>query len=198
MHARTLPYRFILTALTVIAALLLTACGDTTATDAPDDIDLNDADVTFLEGMVPHHSQAVEMARIVPDRTDRPELNALAEQITTSQNEEIDTMRQLLTDAGERPAPTGMDGMDGMDQGGGGMAGMMDDSEMQSLMTAEGEEFDLMFIDMMIRHHEGAIESSQDVLADGQSPQVADLAEGIVAEQESEIEQMREWESQWS
>lgn len=198
MHARTLPYRFILTALTVIAALLLTACGDTTATDAPDDIDLNDADVTFLEGMVPHHSQAVEMARIVPDRTDRPELNALAEQITTSQNEEIDTMRQLLTDAGERPAPTGMDGMDGMDQGGGGMAGMMDDSEMQSLMTAEGEEFDLMFIDMMIRHHEGAIESSQDVLADGQSPQVADLAEDIVAEQESEIEQMREWESQWS
>jgi uncharacterized protein (DUF305 family) len=198
MHARTFPYRSVLCAITVITALLLAACGETTATDAPDDADLNDADVAFLEGMVGHHSQAVEMAGMVADRTDRPELNDLAEQIITSQNEEIDTMQQLLTDAGEQPAPTGMDGMDGMDHGGGGMAGMMDDSEMQSLMASEGDEFELMFIDMMVRHHEGAIESSQAVLTDGQSPQVADLADSIIAEQESEIEQMREWESQWS
>lgn len=177
-----------------VVALLLTACGSDGSSAGGDAF--NDADVEFLQGMVPHHSQAVEMAEMVAERSDRPELNQLADNIISSQNEEIDQMNTLLSDAGAEPAESG--GMGGMDHDGTSMSGVMSDEDMQELEGAEGEAFDLMFLDSMTAHHEGAIEAAEKVLDEGENPAVADLANQIIAAQRTEIEQMDGWKDQWS
>lgn len=149
---------------------------------------MNDADVTFLQGMVPHHSQATEMAEMVPDRTDDPEVNSLADEIVAAQTEEIETMNGLLEQAGEDP----VEPMGGMDTSGMDMSGMMSDEQMGELERLEGEPFVQLWTQMMTEHHQGAIESAQTVLADGENPEVASLAEEIIRAQEAEIEEMAE------
>jgi uncharacterized protein (DUF305 family) len=201
MHLRTRTY---LTVLLSALALLAAACAGTeteTATPAataPADTDAsyNDADITFLQGMVPHHQQAVEMSQLVPDRTDRTELQDLADEIIAAQEAEIAQMEQFLADAGEEPDADHMGGDMGGDMG--GMSGMMTDEEMSRLADLEGTEFDLMFIDMMTEHHEGAIESAREVIADGENPEVRQLAEQIIDEQEREIAQMATWREEWA
>jgi uncharacterized protein (DUF305 family) len=196
--------RITLTALLAALALLAAACNgaadapetdadEPPATDATGEEAYHDADLEFLRGMVPHHEEAVEMARLVPDRTDRPELNELAEDIIAAQEAEIAQMEQLLADAGADRDGAGHD-MDGMN----GMEGMMGEEEMERLAGLEGVEFDLAFVDMMIAHHEGAITASERVIAEGQNPQVRQLAEEIIAEQRAEIDQMTTWREQWA
>jgi uncharacterized protein (DUF305 family) len=75
--------------------------------------------------------------------------------------------------------------------------GMMTDDEMAELEAAEGDEFDRLFLEHMIEHHEGAIVMSQQVLEDGEDPEVAGLAQAVIAAQEAEIEQMRDWQQEW-
>lgn len=192
-----LPIRATLTVILTGLAVLAAACngdatGDTPSGEATGETGYNDADITFLQGMIPHHEQAVEMALLVPDRTDREELGRLATGIIASQEAEISQMDQMLADAGAS--------RDGDHAGhGAGMAdGMMTEEQMDELADLDGTEFDLEFIDMMIEHHEGAVTSAEQVIDEGQSPQVRELAEGIIAEQEAEIEQMTTWREQWS
>jgi uncharacterized protein (DUF305 family) len=187
-----------LTALLSALTLLAGACNgaadapdtdEPPATDATDAAAYNDADLEFIRGMIPHHEEAVEMARLVPERTDRPELNELAEDIIASQEAEIVQMEQMLADAGaERDDAAGH----------GDMPGMMGEEEMERLAGLEGIEFDLAFIDMMVAHHEGAITSAEQVIDDGENPQVRQLAEDVIAEQEAEIAQMSSWREQWT
>lgn len=206
MH-RTMPSPR-LTAATILTALALAACGgDSASTQPPGDASsapttdpteasgsetaFNDADVTFLQGMVPHHAQATDMSEMVPERTDDPEVNDLAERIISAQTEEIETMNGLLEQAGEEPVdPAG--GMGGMDMGSMEMSGMMTDEQMTELEGLEGEPFVQQWTQMMTEHHRGAIESAQTVLADGENPEVGALAEEIIAAQEAEIEEMEQ------
>jgi uncharacterized protein (DUF305 family) len=194
--------RIALTALLSALALLAVACNgaadapstdETPATDATEEAAYNEADIEFLQGMIPHHEEAVEMARPVPDRTDRPELNQLAGDIIALQEAEIAQMEQMLADAdadaGAEEAGHG---------GHGDMPGMMGEEEMERLAVLEGVEFDLAFIDMMIAHHEGAITSAEQVIQGGQNPQARQLAEAIIAEQRAEIDQMTTWREQWA
>jgi uncharacterized protein (DUF305 family) len=161
---------------------------------AAGDAALNEADVTFLQNMIPHHEQANEMADLVAGRTQRPELEELAEGILAAQGEEIEEMRGLLEAAGEDAG-----GMEGMEHGmEGSMPGMMDEAMMTELQELQGPEFDQRFVEMMIEHHEGAIQMAQDVLAEGQSPDVADLANRIIKAQEAEVEMMRGWQEEWA
>jgi uncharacterized protein (DUF305 family) len=182
--------------------LILAACGqgDDPTMDAPqggsttepqggsatEETAANQVDVMFLQGMIPHHEGATEMAALVPDRTDRPELIELSETIISSQEAEIEQMREMLDrlDA-EEMSMDEMDEMDGMDA-----MGMMSSTDMSELESADGEEFERLFIDGMIGHHQGAIEMSDMVLAEGSDDEVAALAESIIAAQEAEIEQM--------
>ena len=205
-----------------LISLLLTACAsddptvaeptDATAEGAASDeaadganAAFTDTDVAFLQGMVPHHAQAVEMAALVADRTAHPdELGPLAEEITATQQEEIDTMNGLLEQAGEDPVDASMGDMDmgdhsDMDMGGMQMSGMMSAEDLTALADADGDTFDGLFLEMMIAHHEGAIEAAQQVLdqEDGNS-EVAALAEAIIAAQEAEIEQMTAWQEEWA
>lgn len=156
--------------------------------------DLNHADVHFLQMMIPHHEQAIEMSELVPFRTGRQELLDIAEEIIQAQEAEILTMSEWLVKAGENPyAHIEMDHEEMMDE----MEGMHSPEEMEHLRSLEGEVFEREFISLMIDHHGGAIQMSEEVLENGEDPEVARLAEEIIAEQEAEIEQMREWCRDW-
>lgn len=189
------PRPFRLVAAAFAAVLALAACADDT--DNADQAASNDADIAFMQGMIPHHEQAIEMAELIDDRTDRTELTDLGDAITASQEAEITEMRDRLAEAGEDPDDAmSMGDMDheDMDMD---MEGMMSAEQMDDLRAASDEEFDRLFIEMMVGHHEGAISSAEDVREQGANPEVAELAEDIIAEQEAEIGQMREWQQEW-
>lgn len=144
--------------------------------------------------MIPHHEQANEMSELVPFRTDRRELLDIAEEIIASQEGEIITMSEWLVEAGENPyAHIEMDHEEMMET----MEGMHSPEEMERLRSLEGEAFEREFINLMIDHHQGAIDMSQEVLQNGEDSAVAQLAEDIIAEQEAEIAQMQEWCREW-
>ena len=195
-RATTWRARLLPAAALLAAAVLLGACGnDEPALDGSgggeSGASFNEADVTFLQDMVAHHEQAIEMAEMVEGRTDRPELNELAGNVIESQTAEIDEIGALLEDAGEEmPADHG-----GMDMGGSDMG--MSQEEMDALMETEGEEFDKMFSEMMIRHHQAAIAMSNDVLENGENADVATMAQGIIDEQQKEVDDLKSWLKEW-
>lgn len=168
----------ILATLLATPALLLSACtGDDNVTSA----ELNDADVTFAQDMIPHHRQATEMSSLVAGRTENEDILTLADDIAAAQDPEIETMSRWLESWGEEVPEAGMSGMD-MD-----MPGMMSDSEIQSLESASGEEFDRLFLTMMIEHHEGAIAQAATEEVEGMFAPAVELAEKIRADQTEEI-----------
>jgi uncharacterized protein (DUF305 family) len=193
-----------LAAPTIVLALTATlaACGSddsssadttaTTATEAPTaagaSVTLNDADVEFAQGMIAHHEQAVEMAEIALDPTvgAGTEVTDLATRIQAAQEPEIEQMTAWLTAAGES---TTMDLSEGHDMS--EMEGMMSAEQMDALTIATGTEFDQMWLEMMIAHHEGAISQSETVKADGSNPDVLLLADQIIIAQQGEIAEMQ-------
>ncbi|MDG9690973.1 DUF305 domain-containing protein [Streptomyces sp. Alain-F2R5] len=155
----------------------------------------NAADVAFAKGMIPHHRQAVEMADLAPERAGSPEVEKLAAEIKKAQDPEIRTLSGWLTSWGEEvPADDaamdhsthGMEGMDGMD----GMDGMMTDQEMRGLEDASGEAFDTAFLELMIKHHEGAVAMARTEQADGAHAPAKKMAGEIITSQSAEIERM--------
>lgn len=187
----------------VLAALLLGACGSDSSgseSSASDTVasqstgDLNDAEVLFAQGMIPHHRQAVEMADLAldPEAGASPEIVALATEIQGAQDPEIVLMTSWLEAAGQPIDMPGMEGMEGMgSEDMEGMEGMMSAEDMANLSTLTGAEFDRAWAEMMIAHHEGAIVMAQTVKASGSSPDVLALADQIIAAQQAEIDQMK-------
>lgn len=179
----------------ITAALGLAACGggEDPAVTAPDGSEdtagLADAEVTFLQSMIPHHEQATEMAEMALERAERQELRTFADKIIADQSAEIDQMNSLLEDAGE-------DVSGGHAMGGDSEA--MSDADMAELEGASGNAFDLMFLEMMTRHHEAAVEMAEKVLEEEPSPSVTTLASTIIEAQNAEIEQMETWREEWA
>ncbi|WP_394326769.1 DUF305 domain-containing protein [Thermobifida halotolerans] len=178
----------------VAAALLLSACTTGQETDAAavpqtseqaTEAEFNSADVMFAQMMIPHHRQAVEMARLAEDRAGA-DVKELAARIEAAQDPEIEQMNALLESWGQQSV-NGMDDMPHMDHG---MPGMMTDEQMAELENLEGDAFDTMFLEMMVAHHEGAVEMAEQELADGVNPEARQLAQAITDAQEAEIEQM--------
>lgn len=158
--------------------------------------EFNDADVTFVEGMYPHHAQAVEMASLVDGRTQNAQVIELAQAIEAAQAPEMEQMNALLAAWGKPAASADMGEMDmgEMDMGDGGMTGMtgmMSKEDMDMLAAANGAEFDSMWLTMMIEHHTGAIEMAQTELTEGSNPDAKELASTIVAAQQTEIDTMK-------
>lgn len=144
-------------------------------------------DLAFVQEMLPHHESAVDMARIAKERSDRPEIERLADAIITTQRAEISQLRSIATrlqaggvQAGSLGVPHHMMGMDG---------------DVAALETAD--PFDRAFLDDMVPHHQGAIEMSRVVLDRGSDPEVRALATAISAAQAKEIEQMQGWRTDW-
>jgi uncharacterized protein (DUF305 family) len=160
----------------------------------------NQADITFLQGMIPHHIQAVEMSKLAAQRASSPQVKDLAARIEAAQQPEIDQMNAMLQawnasmSATNGPSMSGMNhgdmgGMGQMDHG--SMPGMMSDQQMQQLNTVSGPAFDRMFLQMMIQHHQGAITMAKTELAEGQNPDAKALAQRIIDAQQREITEMQ-------
>lgn len=179
-----------LSLIAVVGTLALGACGndDTASNDGPtDQTGFNDADVAFAQGMIPHHEQAIEMADIALDPTvgTGEQVRDLATRIKGAQDPEIVMMTGWLTGWAME-----LDMGDGHDMS--SMEGMMSVAEMDELAALTGAEFDAKWLNMMIRHHEGAISMAELVRAEGSNAEVRTLADQIVAAQESEIAEMQE------
>jgi uncharacterized protein (DUF305 family) len=154
----------------------------------------NEADVEFAQMMIPHHRQAIEMAELAPDRAEDPRILDLAERVQAAQDPEIERMTQWLESWDEEVPAEDSEDHD-MDMGSETtMAGdEMSAEDMAALEAASGPEFDRMFAQMMIEHHQGAIAMANDEINDGQFPDATALAEDIVAAQEAEISELQDF-----
>ncbi|HEX6969837.1 MAG TPA: DUF305 domain-containing protein [Micromonosporaceae bacterium] len=179
---------------TVAALTLVAGCGGTDGssgehgtrtTAGPSSADHNQADITFAQKMIVHHRQALEMAAMAESRAADSKVRSVAAGIERAQDPEIDQMTAWLREW-EAPVPS-VGGHDGHAD----MPGMMSNHDMAALAGASGADFDRMFLDMMIRHHEGAIEMARIQQQEGRNPAAKALAERIAADQAAEIEQLR-------
>ncbi|MEU6014845.1 DUF305 domain-containing protein [Streptomyces sp. NPDC047515] len=154
----------------------------------------NAADVEFAQQMIPHHQQAIEMAKLADGRAADPEIKVLAAAIEKAQDPEISTMKGWLKSWGE-PLPaasSSMGDMPGMDHGsnGSGMPGMMSDKDMSGLEAAKGKDFDKKFAQLMIGHHKGAVTMAETERKNGGNADAKKLADAVITAQTAEIEKM--------
>lgn len=149
----------------------------------------NADDVTFAQGMVPHHQQAIDMAKLVSSRSQNPKVLDLAKKVEAAQDPEITKMNEWLKAWGA-PAATSMPGMD-HGSGHGSMQGMMSAEDMKMLEQAKGAAFDKMWLEMMIKHHEGAVAMAKTELEKGSSSDAKKLAQVIIDAQQKEIAEMQ-------
>jgi uncharacterized protein (DUF305 family) len=193
-------------ALVVVLAVTLTACGDDGGSDTPSTTtevsatEHNDADVAFATDMIQHHAQALSMVDMTMSRDLDPETQALADDIRAAQAPEIESMADWLQEWGEDIPETvrdhanaGHDGehMDGGEMSDSEMPGMMSAEDMKALGDAADAEFQDMWLEMMIEHHEGAVQMAETEIADGRFRPAVELAADIVESQTAEIEKMQ-------
>ncbi|MCQ0025427.1 DUF305 domain-containing protein [Streptomyces somaliensis DSM 40738] len=181
------------------AAVLLTACGgngDGTAGQGGHTAESpsaaasqgrhNAADVAFARAMIPHHRQAVEMAALAPGRAESAQVAKLAEDIRKAQDPEIETMSGWLASWGvEVPEEGAADHSAHGD-------GMMTAGQMAELQSSSGKEFDTAFMEMMIKHHEGAVAMAGTERAKGAYEPARRMAGAIITSQTAEIARMNE------
>ena len=181
---------FVLVSAAAAVALTLSGCAgggmsgmDMSASDAPAAADFNSADVMFAQMMIPHHEQAVEMSEMLLAKDGIDErVRDLATQIKDAQQPEIDQMRAMLSEWGEKDSAMG-----GMDDG-----GLLSDEDMTALEDATADDAARLFLEGMTVHHEGAIEMAEVEVADGENAEAKKLAETIIAAQTDEIAVMQE------
>ena len=154
------------------------------------DTSYSPADVSFMQMMIPHHAQALEMADLVEARTNHPDLLSIAGRIKASQSDEISFMEGWLTDRGESPTAHAHHMMSmhhKMEMG------MATDKQMSALAASESVDFDRQFLTLMIRHHEGAVDMVEDLLdkpGSAYDPVLYEFVGDIKNDQAVEIDQM--------
>lgn len=184
----------------LVSSLALTACGASDPADdepgaqqddaatAPEE-QFNEADVEYVSGMILHHEQAVEMSDILlEDEHVDADVDALAQEIRTSQQSEVQEMESWLeawehADHDEH-AEHGEDHDD--------HAGMMSEQDLEDLEAAEGQEASRLFLEQMIVHHDGAVTSAEEHLETGENPEAMELSEHVIDDQSAEIEEMEQ------
>ena len=177
----------------------LVACGNDDASSEPSAVQtasngdvFNGADVQFATDMIPHHAQAIEMVTLTDGRPLDPEVEEIANTIRNAQAPEVETMVDWLTAWDQEVPETSLDHANsGHDMGGSSeMPGMMSEDEMDALEKASDEEFQAMWLEMMLEHHAGAIEMAKAEQQDGKFADAIALAESIETGQTAEIDQM--------
>jgi len=158
-----------------------------------------DADVKFMQGMIHHHSQAVEMVELLKTHSKSDDMRKLAQRIELSQRDEIKMMQGWLAGRGQQvpdPAAHDMMSMPGMSMPDAApplMPGMLTAPEMQKLAAASGTDFDRLFLEGMIKHHGGALTMVKDLFATAGAAQDSDIfafASDVDADQRMEIDRM--------
>ena len=152
------------------------------------------ADIEFMQGMIMHHRQAVEMTALIPSRTENKEVRALGARINLSQADEMKFMKRWLVARGE-PTSMTMPGMPNMNKNGNEMRmpGMLTPEQMNALRQAKGAEFDRQFLTGMIQHHNGALVMVKELFntpGAGQDAELFDFATDVDNSQRAEIKIM--------
>lgn len=177
-----------LSLMVVLLAGLLGAGGASAAAQT-----YNDVDAEFTRMMIPHHYQAILMSELAPDRAADPELKSLADRIHTEQDLEIRMMQGWqgrnglpVTDpeTAYQDVLTKPDVVERM--------GMATAEEMDRLATLSGAEFDRMFLDLMIPHHDGAVAMLQDVILNGSDQELNQMAQDMMSTQKAQLAIMRD------
>ena len=140
-------------------------------------------DAMFLAMMIPHHEQAVEMSKLAATNGASPQVQKLADSIASAQGPEIIQMQSLLEAGGT---------LGELGKHMGHMDGLLSEEEMSELRNAQGADFDRLYLEGMIMHHEGAITMAQNVIDSGGNSAVIALAQTIIDAQTAEISQMKQ------
>lgn len=170
----------------LVAAMLLTlACGTKGQPAVP-------YDLQFIDAMVAHHQAAIDMSLPADSNAMRPELEEFARKVVEGQSREVEMMKGWRRQwyAGRPPTPTIM-AMPGM-------ATSMKDMDSRHMLTMKGAEYDRMYVDMMVPHHEGAIVMAREALVKSQRPEIRELAQQIIDSQQGEIDLMNRWKTEWA
>ena len=185
---------FVLIAVAVISAISLSACTinnnaaptNSQSADAMmgngamgDASALSASDIMFLQMMIPHHEQAIEMSKLAATNTTNPAVLDLAARIEAAQQPEIELMQKLLSDAGQSSMPGHSMGDNGM----------MNESDMAALAATKDNEFDVLYLTGMIAHHNGAITTAIAV-SESSNTDIKTLANNIITSQATEIAEM--------
>jgi uncharacterized protein (DUF305 family) len=134
-------------------------------------------DIMFAEMMIPHHQQAIEMSDLALQNSEDSEVRAMAQQIKDAQAPEIEEMKSWGASSDAHMGHM--------------LDGMLSGEEMDALRSARGAEFDRLFLEGMIKHHEGAIDMAE-MVVDSKNPDVSALAKAIIEAQRTEISTMKE------
>ena len=188
------PVRIVAVTAALATAVVVSSCSKTegvsqhasaTSTTSETVAAHNADDVMFAQMMIPHHQQAVELAALAPEHTTNQAVLTLASTISAEQQPEINAMTALLLQWDVDPKAT-------PDHGGSGMQGMVDDATMAKLKSLNGPEFDTLWLQAMIGHHQGAIDMAKAEIANGQSADMTAMAKTMVTAQQAEINQMKQ------
>jgi len=150
-----------------------------------------EADVRFMQGMIAHHGQALEMAALVPRRSNRDDMRLMAQRIDVSQRDEIAMMQRWLRARGEEAPQPNEHQHAGHDML---MPGMLSAAQMTELAQATGTRFDSLFLARMIQHHQGALKMVADLFStqgSGQDVDIFRFASDVDTDQTAEIDRMR-------
>jgi uncharacterized protein (DUF305 family) len=166
--------------LALAAGLVVVAGDDSSATG-------NSIDTAFVTDMIPHHRDAVAMARVARDRAERPEIRAMAREIMSTQHGEIAVLERIGDDLHHMGMRGGHMGMSADSMG---MSGGMP-------MSRDGRAFDRAFLEAMIAHHRGAVRMAHRQLTEGEHPGLSHMSRGMIAAQSRELRQMESWHERW-
>ncbi len=147
-------------------------------------------DLQFIDTMTHHHQGAVEMAKMIDGKTNNADIIKFGKQIIADQDKEIAQMKDWR-EKWFKGAPKALN----ME-----MPGMMDSMkmDMSKMSNSKDKDFDLMFIEMMIPHHAGAVSMAKEALTKSEKAEIKTLAGNIIKAQETEIKMMNEWKTKWS
>jgi uncharacterized protein (DUF305 family) len=179
----------------LLAVSLVAACGSGSESAAS-------LDQQYIDMMVPHHESAVAMAELAMERSQRSELQEFAAEIIAVQSTEIAQLRTWRMEwfgSEETPPMSAMPMLQGMsmDMPGHDMHGATMDMEQDIRNLESASDFDRAFLEAMIVHHEMAVEASEIVVAGEVRAEIKTLAEGVIADQRAEIQQMEAWLASW-
>lgn len=176
--------------LPILSTVVPVACGTSARTSVESSAaawdGYSEADVRFMQGMIPHHAQALDMTGLIAERTENQDIHRLAQRIEISQRDEIARMQRWLERRGES--------VPGEHHHGALMPGMLTEEEMARLSAARGSEFDRLFLELMIHHHEGALVMVDDLFTTdgaGQEMEIFLFASHVDSDQRAEIARMR-------
>lgn len=175
-----------------LTAVLVAGCGRGAPAE-PAAASFNASDVRFLQDMLGHHEQGIEMAALAEGRSRRPQLVSFAAGIAAARQAEVSTMRRWLRQW-NLPTPSAT----AMEDSGSQLPGMLGRGQLDWLKLLKGPRFDLGFVTMMDTHHGGAVEMAESELGGGASAEVKALARRIMTTQVAELGLLHDWKDAWS